>query len=302
MVAAAEGRIRAALLLGGNLFASNPDRAWAAAAMRRIGTTISVTTKLNEGHVHGRGQTAILLPCLARDEEAQATTQESMFCFVRLSEGGTPAVEGEMRSEVEIVASIAERILPAGRFDWAALRSHQALRKSIAEVVPGFRAIAEIDETRREFHIEGRAFHEPRFATADGKAHFHATPLPDFAPGPAEYRLMTLRSEGQFNTVVYEEEDLYRGNSRRDVVMMAAEDARRIGAAEGDRVVVSTEAGSLEVSVAISDLRPGNLAMYYPEANALVPRRIDPHSKTPAFKSILARVQRAASPRLPVAS
>ena len=29
---------------------------------------------------------------------------------------------------------------------------------------------------------------------------------------------MTLRSEGQFNTVVYEDEDVYRGNERRDVV------------------------------------------------------------------------------------
>src|SRR6185436_9261945 len=29
MVAAAEGRVRVAVLLGGNLFASNPDRSWA---------------------------------------------------------------------------------------------------------------------------------------------------------------------------------------------------------------------------------------------------------------------------------
>src|SRR4029453_14796345 len=35
--AAAAGRIRAAVLLGGNLFASNPDRAWSAGALRRIG-------------------------------------------------------------------------------------------------------------------------------------------------------------------------------------------------------------------------------------------------------------------------
>ena len=26
--------------------------------------------------------------------------------------------------------------------------------------------------------------------------------------------------------------------------------------------------------------------MYYPEANALVPRRVDPQSRTPAFKSV----------------
>src|SRR5437870_5602200 len=99
MVAAAEGRMRAGVLLGGNLVASNPDRGWAAAALRRLALTVSITTKLNEGHVHGRGQTAIILPVLARDEESQCTTQESMFNFVRLSDGGEPAVNGDLRSE-----------------------------------------------------------------------------------------------------------------------------------------------------------------------------------------------------------
>ena len=42
--------------------------------------------------------------------------------------------------------------------------------------------------------------------------------------------------------------------------------------------------------MAIADIRAGNLAMYYPEANALVPRRLDPRSRTPAFKSIAARI------------
>jgi molybdopterin-dependent oxidoreductase alpha subunit len=291
MVAAAEGRIRACVHLGGNLFASNPDRAWAAAALRRIPVSVSLTTKLNEGHVHGRGRTALVLPVLARDEEPQPTTQESMFNYVRLSDGGTPAVPGEMRSEVEVIAALAERVLPPGRFDWSALRSHRRLRAEIARVVPGFAAIGAIDDTRREFTIEGRTFAEPRFRTPDGRAHFHPTPLPDFAPAPGEFRLMTVRSEGQFNTVVYEEEDLYRGNRRRDVVMMAAADAARLGVGEGARVVVETEAGRLEATVALVDIRPGSLAMYYPEANALVPRRLDPRSRTPAFKSVAARVR-----------
>src|SRR3989449_10567559 len=56
VAAAAEGRIQACVLLGGNLFASNPDRAWTAAALRKIPTSISITTKLNEGHLHGRGR------------------------------------------------------------------------------------------------------------------------------------------------------------------------------------------------------------------------------------------------------
>ena len=111
--------------------------------------------------------------------------------------------------------------------------------------------------------------------------------------GPGEFRLLTLRSEGQFNTVVYDEEDLYRGNRRRDVVMMAAADAHRLGLAEGDAVSVVTATGSLHVRVAIIDIRAGNLAMYYPEANVLVGRELDERSKTPAFKSVIARIVRA---------
>lgn len=292
MIAAEAGEIDACFLLGGNLFASNPDREWAASSLRRIPVTISVTTKLNEHHVHAVGAEMIVLPVLARDEEAQRTTQESMFNFVRLSEGGTPSVRGELRSEVEVIASIAERILPAGRFDWKAFRSHARLREEIANVVPGFEAIGEMDRGGEEFQIAGRTFHEPKFGTGDGRAHFAVTPLPAPFAHEGEFRLMTLRSEGQFNTVVYEEEDPYRGTDRRDVVMMAEEDAQRLGVEDGGRVRVETTSGAMDVVVSLLDIRPGSIAMYYPEANVLVPRMIDASSKTPAFKSIAARVTR----------
>jgi anaerobic selenocysteine-containing dehydrogenase len=109
---------------------------------------------------------------------------------------------------------------------------------------------------------------------------------------PDQFRLMTLRSEGQFNTVVYEETDPYRGTRRRDVVMMHAADGAALGVREDEIVTVETAAGRMRVAVAFIDIRPGNLAMYYPEANLLVPRRIDPASGTPAFKSVAARIVR----------
>jgi molybdopterin-dependent oxidoreductase alpha subunit len=291
MVAAHEGRIRTAILLGGNLFASNPDREWAGDALRRIGTTTYITTKLNEGHVHGRGRLTLILPVLARDEERQATTQESMFNFVRLSDGGEEPPRGELKGEVEVVCSLAARVLPPGPFDFAAMRDHDTVRKAIAAVVPGFEPLADIGESKREFQIAGRTFHQTVFATPTKRAQARVTPLPPFAPGPGEFRLMTLRSEGQFNTVVYEEEDLYRGNARRDVVMMAAADADRMELREGDVVDVYNETGRMRVVVAHADLPPGNLAMYYPEANVLVPRKIDAASGTPAFKSVLCRIE-----------
>jgi anaerobic selenocysteine-containing dehydrogenase len=181
-------------------------------------------------------------------------------------------------------------VLPAGRVSFGALTDHAAIRKAIGQVVPGYEAIGEIDQTRREFHVAGRTLHEPHFATADGRARFHVTPLPSFRPGPGEFRLMTLRSEGQFNTVVYEDEDIYRGNERRDVVMMNPQDARRLGLARDQRVHVESAVGSMEALVRFGGLPPGNLAMYYPEANVLIPRTIDPASGTPVFKSTAVRL------------
>ena len=286
MRTAHEGGIDAAIMLGGNLWGSNPDSAWASDAMRRIGTTISMTTKLNPGHFHGRGQRTIIMPVLARDEEQQTTTQESMFNYVRFSDGGEPAVPGEMRSEVEIIADLAERVLPEGRFDWSEIRSHEALREAMAAIVPGYAPIG----AHREFQIPGRTFHETRFGTESGRAVCHRVELPEPIAKDDEFALMTVRSEGQFNSVVYDEEDLYRGNTRRDVVMISELDARRLGTREGDRVTVTSSTGSMPAVVAVVDIAQGSAAMYYPEANAIVPRRIDPKSQTPAFKSVAVRI------------
>jgi molybdopterin-dependent oxidoreductase alpha subunit len=216
MVAAAEGRLDFAFLLGGNLYGSNPDLAFAGRALRNIGLTVYVSTKLNPGHVHGRGRESLVLPALARDEERQATSQESMFSFVRLSEGGAPAPTAEMRSEVDIIGSIARRVLPPSRIPWEDLTDHAVLRAAIGRIVPGYAPLGEIDRTKKEFTVAGRIRHTPEFPTPDGRARFHATPLPAPADDGA-LALMTVRSEGQFNTVVYEEEDLYRGTTRRDV-------------------------------------------------------------------------------------
>jgi anaerobic selenocysteine-containing dehydrogenase len=99
--------------------------------------------------------------------------------------------------------------------------------------------------------------------------------------------LMTVRSEGQFNTVVYETEDYYRGQERRDVVLLAEEDMRALGLKRDDVVRVKSETGTLgPVLVRPFAVRQGAAVMYYPEANVLVPRASDPRSRTPAFKAI----------------
>ena len=320
--AAEAGRLKFGCCLGGNLYGSNPDAAFAAAALAKLELLVYFNTTLNTGHAHGLAAETIILPVLARDEEPQPTTQESMFNFVRLSDGGPPRHEGP-KSEVEVIATIAHDVLGAsasgnsasrdGTFrtgvsgtgalgggspvDWQAMQSTRRIREAIAKIVSGFEALATIDDTKQEFQIGGRTLHTPQFPTPTGRARLRVHDLPDLPGGEGELRLMTVRSEGQFNTVVYEDEDLYRGQDRRDVILLHPTDCERLALQAEQRVSVRSETGRMDGILVrpFERIKPGNALMYFPEANVLVPRHVDPQSRTPAFKSVLVRVEVPAS-------
>lgn len=281
------GNVDAALIMGGNLFEATPDSAWAECALDNIGCKIFLTTTLNRGHVQGVDSGEVLiLPVCARDEEPEPTTQESMFNFVRLSDGGIRRI-ATVRSEVEILADIATRLLPDSPVDLQAFKRHARVREAIAEVIPGMEALADIDVARREFYISGRVLHTPKFNTRDGRAHFvvpaRETPRNDERP----FTLMSIRSEGQFNSIVYEEEDSYRGVTDRWTVLMHRQDILELGIAPGDKVDIESDSGIMQaVTAQVFDLPRGNIAAYYPEANRLTTRALDPRSHTPGFKSV----------------
>lgn len=282
--ASGKGDIDFLFALGGNLWGSNPDSTWAQESMNKVKTIVYLSTKLNPGHFFGRGETTLILPVLARDEEPQSTTQESMFNFIRLSEGGEPNIKGQMMPESEIICDIANRVLGKDPFDWTALRDHKKVREIISKTIPGWEQLSTIDDTKKEFTISGRVYHTPTFNTKSGKAIMHPTPLPK--PVSDGLILITLRSEGQFNTVVYDEYDFYRGMPHRYCILVSKEDAEKLNIKDGQRVKVLGEAGSMEnIEVVVGAIRPGAVAMFYPESNVLIKANVDPRSKTPAFKS-----------------
>lgn len=254
---------------------------------------VMMNTTMNTGHAHGLAAETIILPVLARDEEPTPTTQESMFNFVRLSDGGPARLPGP-RSEVSVIAAVGKAVLPDVQgIDWDDLGKPSTIRKWIGAVVPGYEKIAEIDETKEEFQVEGRTFYDPKFPTPDGRGVLHCHEIPDLKGTETnQLRLMTVRSEGQFNTVVYEEEDLYRNQDRRDIILMHTDDLKRLGLVHDQRVTVSSDTGSMTGILArgYDSIRSGNALMYYPESNVLVSRYTDPQSKTPAFKCVVVKV------------
>jgi anaerobic selenocysteine-containing dehydrogenase len=165
------------------------------------------------------------------------------------------------------------------------------VQEVIAKVIPGYQALSDIIATRQEFHIPGRRLSTAKFPTASGRARFKGVAIPRHAGAVEQLRLMTVRSEGQFNTVVYEEEDIYRGQDRRNVILMNSHDIARLGLHVDQEVTVRSAVGVMHgIRVRAFDIRAGNALMYYPEANVLVPTTTDPESRTPAFKNVLVEV------------
>lgn len=298
--AAEAGEMDAAVIMGGNLLEASPDTGFAERALGAVGFKLYLTTTLNRGHVRGLGEgEALILPVTARDEEFQPTTQESMFNYVRLSDGGIKRL-ANVRPETTIICDLACALLPKSPILFAGFKHHAKLRAAIAEIVPGMEQIGDIDVARREFHIKGRVLHDPAFGTPDGKAHFRITPIPGAIEAGAgagfpALTLATIRSEGQFNSIIYEERDSYRNGAGRHAVLLNRSDIAAFGLTEGAAVTLASASGRMENAIVTAyDVPRGSALAYFPEANVLTGTAVDPRSKTPAFKSVPVWIEPAA--------
>lgn len=293
--AAHEGKIDVALIMGGNLFAATPNSEWARTALDKIPFKVYLTTTLNAGHLNGVENTeALVLPVTARDEEWQATTQESMFNYIRLSDGGINRLHN-VKPEVEILCEVGMRLLPAAALLFQELKKHNSIRAAIANTIPGLEDLKDIAQHRQEFTIKDRHLDKPVFPTQNQKAHFNihrlAQPI-DNKNYP--FMLASIRSEGQFNSIIYEERDSYRGADTRWAVLMNENDMKMLGITAGDCVDIDSTVGSMKGVKALRfDLPQGNVMAYYPEANVLISTEHDPQSKTPAFKSVPVRIAKS---------
>jgi len=295
--AANRGEIDFAFLLGGNLFAANPDTSFSGRALSKIPFKVMINSTLNQTHLNGVEGENLILPIRVRDEETQATTQESMFNYLRMSDGGFDRIEA-LRSEVEIISSIAAEVIGSGTLDFREFKRHDSIRKAIAKLIPGFAALADIDETKTEFHIDGRYLAKPHFTTKSGRAKFCIPTQTSWKTKTTEnsnqFTLTSVRSEGQFNTIIYSEEDVYRRQSHRKVLFISAEDIEKLKLKTEDKVDVSNATGTLSsFSIALYDIKPGNVMCYFPEANVLVPQSVDQRSRTPSFKSVSVSIMKA---------
>ena len=205
--------------------------------------------------------------------------------------------------ELAIVAGLARATLPPNpKVPWESwVADYAIVRDRIEETYPEFFP----DFNKRLFtpggFYRGNKARERIWKTESGKAEFTVPKelvACGFADAPGRYRLITLRSNDQFNTTIYGFSDRLRGiEGTRDVLLINPDEIARAGLAEGQLVGLVSDAedgARRQVSglrVTPFSLPDGCVASYYPECNPLVPlSHHDEKSKTPASKAVPVRI------------
>jgi molybdopterin-dependent oxidoreductase alpha subunit len=304
-----DGSVKAFLALGGNFLRAVPETAAMEEAWPRLRLSVQIATKLNRNHLFP-GAVTYLLPCLGRiEQDVQASgpqavsTEDSTSCIHGSMGKAKPASE-HLLSEPAIVAGIAKALLPPNSLlDWDAwVADYATIRDAIEETYPEpFK-----DFNKRLFQPggfwKGNKAAERIWLTKSGKAEF-LTPTGLSATGfddaEGRYRLMTLRSNDQFNTTIYGYHDRFRGvKGTRDVLFMNEKDMAKAGVAEGQIVALESDAqdGKLRsregLIVMPYSIPEGCLGAYYPECNVLM--SVEHHaeeSHVPAAKTVPVRIR-----------
>ncbi|WP_460771201.1 FdhF/YdeP family oxidoreductase [Nocardiopsis nanhaiensis] len=307
--AMARGEVGVFFAMGGNFVSATPDTEVTEEAMRRVGLTVHVSTKLNRSHVV-TGTRALILPALARtdrdlrDGEPRWITVEDSMGLVHASHGVLPPLSEGMWSEVDIVRELGRRLFGNDPVDWDRMADYDRVRDHVAAVVPGFEDFNSKARQSGGFALPNAPRDDRSFPTETGLANF--TVNGTYAPEVPEGRLLlqTLRSHDQYNTTVYGLNDRYRGIKRgRRVVLVNPEDARELGLADGAYTDMvgewsdGRERRAEHFRVVHYPTSRGSAAAYYPETNVLVPLDSTAEvSNTPTSKSVLVRFEPSSRP------
>ncbi len=300
------GRNRVYLGLGGNLAMAVPDHETVHQAWTQMDMTVHIATRLNHTHLLP-GKKSWILPCLVRSEEDiqesgnQFVSIEDSFSHIYSSKGKRTPASKHLMSETAIICELAKASLPFHpRWLWDEWRADYArIRDLIAQTYPDqfFDMEARMHEPGGFYR--GNDARERIWHTASGKAEFTDPTALNAGPEGDALRLITLRSNDQFNTTIYGHSDRLRGlEGERTVVLVSQAEMARQSLVEGQRITLVTameedrRRAVTGLKVVAYDLPDGCVAGYFPELNPLVPLSLrDRLSDTPASKAIPVRIE-----------
>lgn len=284
--AAHDGELDVLISSGGNFLEVLPDPAYTREALARIPLRVHIDICLSSQMLVDPADTVLVLPAQTRYEMVGGVTETSTERRVIFSpEIPGPRVEDawpEWRIFGELVARARPEVADAVRFADTA-----QIREGIAAAIPIYERIRTLAKEGDQFQYGGpHLCADWKFATPDGKAHFSAIDLPVRERPDGTFAVATRRGK-QFNSMIHENRDALNG-AEREAVLMNAHDVSRLGLSEGDRVVLRSQAGSMQATVYTAAITPGNLQVHWPEGEVLIDhRRRSPQARIPDYNALV---------------
>jgi predicted molibdopterin-dependent oxidoreductase YjgC len=283
--AAYRGDLDVLYTVGGNFFRTLPDPDYVSEALARVPLRVHQDIILTDQALLEAGEETILLPAQTRYEQEGGGTETTTERRIAFSPQ-IPRQVGEARAEWRILRDVAAASFP-DRAHLLRCDSGEEIRREIADVIPAYRGIEKLSKTGDAIQYGGPRLCEGWvFPTSDGKAHFHAPPLPAVSREPGIYHVSTRRGR-QFNTLIYAETDPLTG-ATRDAVLMSASDAADLHVRNGDRISLVNDAGRFAGRVHLAPIAKGSLQVHWPEGNVLLSRGVcDPSGGVPDYNALV---------------
>jgi molybdopterin-dependent oxidoreductase alpha subunit len=289
--AAHEGRLDALYQVGGNFLETLPEPDYVREGVEKIPLRVHQDIVLSPQMMVEPADTVVLLPAQTRYEQRGGGTETSTERRIIFSPEIPGRRIGEALPEWEIPMMIAERARPELthliHFDDA-----QAIREEIARAVPAYEGIQLLTKAGDQIQWGGERLCEApgndgqsvtHFPLPDGRARFSVITIEPQTPS-SKLKLSTRRGK-QFNSMVHRDRDPLTG-ARREDVLINQHDADRIGAADGDHILLTSSAGQMRGRCFVAAIAPGNVQVHWPEGNVLIERGIsDPECGIPDFNT-----------------
>nr|WP_221401416.1 FdhF/YdeP family oxidoreductase [Paenibacillus phyllosphaerae] len=267
---------------GGNFIETMPDPDFVRACLESVDIRVHQDIVLNTSTLADAREAVLVLPAMTRYEQPGGGTSTSTERMVYFS----PEIDGprmpEARTEWSIYMDLAARVKPdqAGIVQF---KDAAAIRAEIARAAPNYDGIQHLSKRGDVFQWGNAWLCEDGICpTPDGRGNLIAVELPELRKPEGHFYATTRRGK-QFNSMIYSDTDPFNAAHREDVIVSPA-DAKSLGIASGDAVVVYNRQGVFHGRAKLGDVAPGNLELFWPEGNVLLAKGVyEPMAGIPEY-------------------
>jgi molybdopterin-dependent oxidoreductase alpha subunit len=269
---------------GGNFLETMPEPEFVQLCLENVELRVHQDIVLNTSTLVDAKEEVWVLPAMTRYEQPGGGTSTSTERMVYFSPEIRGPRIGEARPEWAIYADLAARVKPDNR-QAISFKDAAHIREEIAQAAPNYSGIEHLANQGDVFQWGGAWLCEGGICpTEDGKGRLLAIELPELRKPEGKFYATTRRGK-QFNSMVYSEKDSFNGAGRYDV-LMNREDADKLGIREGDAIVAYNRYGVMHGRSKLEDIAPGNIELYWPEGNSLLPKGVyEPYAGIPEYNA-----------------